>query len=913
MDSSYEHMDLRSVKERLRVVRLQIEEAKLMSIVQRFHDVPTSQHPDPSYSQSAGVVQAESHTISGSWAPDAAVGSQPTTGPFDVLSSTLFEAIADPTLAVTNAYADLDPCMAVSNYTSTIELQQDMMATNIGPNETPLIETGDHCEPEPVDWSWLNEFTAGLSSSTQYSPPNDRAGIRSEDHPNNHSFEEVGINYGIGMGQTLHALPASPHSQAKALVREPRTVVSLDSRGKGRGVLQEYPATSKRRKTSNIPGYSCFSSIPEGTKARRQTTRAAQENTNKLRKREFSYVTTTKPHWSRWATGRPDEYDSLKAIELLAIAYSVNHKAGQNASPALPEAYPGTWSHFASDVLGLVDGFSRRKKFWEDRNSSLILTATMDLLMGICLDMALHIQELSDCHIVFEDARIYSALIERCKFCVREVMSFRKIMLQRLDTTESSYFEEAAFAILSKVTPRSQAISQAMDVLSDMRMHVYRIDRCLSSKELLLLQSLHLNDAELLRESLTHGAHPYYAREAHHNRLGAMEFALDRRKEDVLIQLRAAAWEVEGRHEASLNAVAEAPQRTIKATRRALMAYAQERRKFDVLHSAYALSGSISDAGGALCLAVIYELDCELTGFSMTIGLLDAGVDVDTRNANGLTALMVAIQSTSPNASQYVELLLAHGADVNARAPDGRNVATITAQCGIDHGLGHLYLLVAYGAESPAVPPMTLARRHTLVTNCKSLMLKRMEMSFCKGPWTQSASTGGNDVVCLLLDYRAVDTDNELRVMWWRVDEAEARLLLERAADDYSKAVRAASAEGHEMVVRRRSKNKPTGYSNAIRAASIGTHEAVVRLLMNSGGNLYDDLLDKAVVRGDGVVVRALLDGLRSLATRGCEAEVPLLLRVFRLVEFGASLIQHGLQANCGRLILRKPSDPIYS
>ncbi|KAK4889792.1 hypothetical protein LTR27_011409 [Elasticomyces elasticus] len=959
MDSSYEHMDLRSAEERLRIVRLQIEEAKLMSIVQRLHDVPASRHPDPSCSQSAALVQAESQNTSGIWARDVAMGSQPMTGPFDVLVSTPFGAIPDQTLAVTDACADLDSCMAISNHTSTVDLQQDMMATNVGPNYTPLMQTGDHCEPEPVDWSWLTDFTAELSSSTQYRPPNDRAGIRSDDHPINCSVEggvpNVGINYGIGMGQTLQALPASPHPRAEGPVNELRTVVSLDSGGKGRGVLQEYPANSKRRKTSNIPGYSCFSIVQEGMNARRQTPRAMQEDINKLRKRgacmlcrirnvkcsledpctecqrlvdraksgaagvvslspclrsftevdpfqylrntEFSYVTTTKPHWSRWATGRPDGYDSLKAIKLLAIAYSVNNKAGQDAKSASLEVYPAKWSHFASDVLGLVDGFIRCKKFWEDRNSSLILAATMDLLMGICLDMALHIQELSECHIVFEDARIYSALVERCKFCVRKVMSFRKIMLPRLDTTESSYFEEAALATLSKVTPRSQVISQAMEVLSDMRMHVYRIDRCLSSKELLLLQSLHLGDTELIGESLSQGAHPYHAREAHHYRLGAMDFALERRKEDVLKKLIAAAWEFERRREATLQADDEAPQRPLEITRRKLMVYALEKRRFDMLHNAHALSGGTSDAGNALCLAVPYELDTGPIGFPTINAVLNAGADVNVRNASGFTALMVAVKSSSPTATQCAELLLARGADVNARARDGSNVATIA----IDHGLKHLYLLVAYGVSLPDYTHYT--HRHTTVGDCVSLMLRHMEMSFCSGPWTSSASTGANDVVCLLLDYGTIDDSNELRVTWWRADEAEARLLLERAADDYSEALQAASAEGHEVVVWTLSNSVPTGYShsNAIRAASATAHETVARLLLAKGVETYRKVLEKAFVGGDGVAVRALLEGVRHKEEQRVRAEVPLLLTVLRPVTEGALLRPEGHQHSKAR------------
>ncbi|KAK4968302.1 hypothetical protein LTR42_009585 [Elasticomyces elasticus] len=419
----------------------------------------------------------------------------------------------------------------------------------------------------------------------------------------------MGVNSRIELGQALHD-PGSIQPRAEALVNELQTLAPNDLLGHTQRLLQDRRPKAKRRKTSSIPGYSCFSIIPEGTKARRRTPRAAQETINKLRKRgacmlcrirnvkcsledpctecqqllagkrrgpssivflspclrsfteadpfqylrntEFCFVTKTKPQWSHWATGRLVGYDSLEGIKLLAIVHSVKHKTTPGASQIPPEVHPGSWSCFASDVLSLVDAFVKRKKFWEDRNSALILTATMDLLMGVCLDIALHFQELSERRIVSEDARIYSNLIERCKFCVRKVLTFRKIMLHRLDTTESSYLEEAAFSHLSKVTPRSAAVENVLEVLRDVRTHSYRIERCLSSKELLALQSLRLNDTELLRESLSHGADSPYAHEAQHYRLGVMKFPYECYAGNILSQILAAAREIERRHEFSL-------------------------------------------------------------------------------------------------------------------------------------------------------------------------------------------------------------------------------------------------------------------------------------------------------------------------------------------------------------------------
>ncbi|KAK3647765.1 hypothetical protein LTR56_000710 [Elasticomyces elasticus] len=586
------------------------------------------------------------------------------------------------------------------------------MAPSVEPNYTSSVQIGDHCEQEPVDWPWLTDFTAELSSSTQYSLPSYSAGMLSVDDPSNCSFVGIvpttGINCSIGIGHILPALPGAIGPRAEAPMKEVRTVASHEPFGKDRGVLQEYTAKSKRRKTANIPGLLCFSIMPEGTKARRQTSRAAQENVNKLRKRgacmlcriknvkylrktAFSYVTTTKPQWSGWATGRPHEYDSFKCIKLLAIAYTVTHRVSDDASSASPEVDPANWSHFASDVLGLVDGFIRRKKFWEDRNSALILTATMDLLMGICLDMALHVHERRQYTLFSEDTRIFPALIERCKFCVRKVMSFRKIMLQRLDTTESTYLEEAAFATLCKVSPRPTAIGSALEILHDMRTQVYRVDRCGSSKELLLLQSVHLNDTELLEESLNNGANPFYAREAMNKRHSVMELATagSTRNQSALSKLQTAAHEFERLGEGPpWNDVTKANDSILDSVRKRLLAYFLERRKSGM---AYALSGSTSDLSDLLFMAVSHELEEDLSEFDMTTAVLEAGTDLSARNADGETALMVAVQSSSPCAAQCVQLLLAHGADVNAH-----NVASLAALSGTDNTLEKLYVIVAY-------------------------------------------------------------------------------------------------------------------------------------------------------------------------------------------------------------------------
>ncbi|KAK4914247.1 hypothetical protein LTR49_017490 [Elasticomyces elasticus] len=841
--------------------------------------------------------------------------------------------------------------MAISSHTSTVTLQQDIMATNIGPNYTPLSQNWDDYEQQPVDWSWLADFTVNTPAFTQTSLPSD-GGMDFGVLPNHDGLLATIATMGVGSRIEVDQAPHDPRStqpHIEASGDKLHTTVSTSLHGHSRNDLQDYIPKATRRKTSGVPGYSCFSIVPEGTKARRQTLRAAQENINKLRKRgacmlcrirnvkcsledpcmecrrlvdraksgtgsivslspclrsftevdpfqylrntEFSYLTTTKPYWGRWATGRPDEYDSFKCIKLLAIAYTVNHKASQVASSRLPEVNPATWSHFASDVLGLVDGFIKRKKFWEDRNSALILIATMDLLMGICLDMALHIHERRGIALFSRDARVYSALIERCTFCVRKVMSFRKIMLQRLDMTEPSYFEEAAFATLSKVSPRSAAIEDALGTLHDMRTHLYRIDRCLSSKELLMLQSVHLCDMELLEESLSQGADLHCAREAQHKRRNVIGIAADSSDAGIQGRLRAAAREVERGHEVP-QAVAGARQQALKSVRTTLMAYAREQEDLSMLQSASALSGSTSDSGNALSMAVSYELSNRGSkAFHMMTAVLNTGADVNARNANGLTALMVAIQSTSSIGTQCVKLLLDHGADANARAPDGRNLATITAQSRLDDSLERLHLLIAYGAESPAESP---GSRPISLGDCKSRMLERMDMGFGGGPWTFAASTGAKDVVCLLLDYGANNNNNELWVIWCRVDEMEARLLLQRAADDYSKSIRAVSAEGRKELVPRRSGSKLTSHNNAIRAASAGAHQAVVRLLLNSGVNLYRDLLNKALHRGDGKAVYALLEGLRSLKARGPEAEVPLLLTMFRPTARGASLIKYG-------------------
>ncbi|KAK5682208.1 hypothetical protein LTS10_005334 [Elasticomyces elasticus] len=505
MDFSYEQPDLRSVEERLRVVRLQLEEAKLMEMMQHFHDAPNSDRTVTSQSERAAPVLAQNHNTLRSSTQDFAIDSQPTIRLSDVLMSTTLNAVQNASLDNFDSYADLESCIATLNHTETADLQPDLMAT-VEPTYTSLSQNWDDYEQQPIDWSWLTDFTAEQSTPMQRGLPGDRAGVLNgvdyQEHPSAKT-PTVAVTFDVELRQPVHTLPEPIQHRVRKPFEEKLALVSVELRDKGRDVLQDYPLNPKRRKTSNIPGYSCFSIMPEGAKSRRQTSRASQERITKLRKRgacmlcriknvrylrntEFSYLTTIKPHWSRWATGRPEEYDSFKCVKLLTIAYTVNHKASQLESSTSPEVSPSTWSHVASDVLGLVDGFIRRKKCWEDRNSTLILTATMDLLMGICHDMALHIQELSDCYIVSEDARIYSALIERCKFCVHRVMTFRKIVLKRLGTTESSYLEEAAFATLSKVTPRSPVIGNAMEILHD----IIRSSECPRDKSPFLVKTV---------------------------------------------------------------------------------------------------------------------------------------------------------------------------------------------------------------------------------------------------------------------------------------------------------------------------------------------------------------------------------------------------------------------------------------
>lgn len=173
-----------------------------------------------------------------------------------------------------------------------------------------------------------------------------------------------------------------------------------------------------------------------------------------MRSTALEYLTADR-HWPQWnhkATGRPRQYISKNNLQALTV-FNFVHAASSGAQDTLLSPEPHTWSGFTTSLIMSMDLALKRKQTWQQRSRAAVLVATLDLLMSVCLDLALHVQHVKTLGILVERAEVFDQLVSLCVFCAEKILSFRETVLPRLGVTQPGFFEESALHLLHSIGP----------------------------------------------------------------------------------------------------------------------------------------------------------------------------------------------------------------------------------------------------------------------------------------------------------------------------------------------------------------------------------------------------------------------------------------------------------------------------
>ena len=101
-------------------------------------------------------------------------------------------------------------------------------------------------------------------------------------------------------------------------------------------------------------------------------------------------------------------------------------------------------------------------------------------------------------------------------------------------------------------------------------------------------------------------------------------------------------------------------------------------------------------------------------GAGMIRLLLDAGADVDKQEVYGWTALLFAAAFGGEHGAGMIKILLDAGADADKQDSYGRTALVFAIDEGGEHGVGMVRFLVASGARIPLVSKLNIRTTHEL-------------------------------------------------------------------------------------------------------------------------------------------------------------------------------------------------------
>ena len=290
-----------------------------------------------------------------------------------------------------------------------------------------------------------------------------------------------------------------------------------------------------------------------------------------------------------------------------------------------------------------MDSFIREKGFWQNKQAVMLVMAATDLLMSVCLDLALYVQYVQDSMNALNEVTVVELLASRLVFCVRRIMTFRRLIWPRLTLPYQGYLEESAMHLLRLST---LAYPGAANILTRLQGSGHEGPENRTSKELLLLQATQLGLTDLMKEAIASGAVPDRAIQTANQQKTALEIAVTR-EDKVAAMLLVDA-------KADISRPDKSEQNMTTLTGRGYTFWFVE-----LLFSRNeAVSTKHVDYDTALCTA-------SSQGSAHTVeSLLNVGADPNARyGAYTTTALQ---EATYRGHTRVVELLLSFGANVNA-------------------------------------------------------------------------------------------------------------------------------------------------------------------------------------------------------------------------------------------------------
>ena len=192
--------------------------------------------------------------------------------------------------------------------------------------------------------------------------------------------------------------------------------------------------------------------------------------------------------------------------------------------------------------------------------------------------------------------------------------------------------------------------------------------------------------------------------------------------------------------------------------------------------------------------------------------VLSKGVDVNARDIDGVTPLMVAASGRLDVHASIVKTLLAHGADVNAKDNEGRTAIEKAMEAGY---LDRVAMLKAHGSDVDIMPlnrarnqALLLAAEREDIERAKALLQDGADVNYKNAQGTTSLMIAcqkdhGGPLISLLIglgaDVHAVDASRGTALHYAAdaYDAAKLKPLLEKGADPNSR-----DGEGNTALIR---------------------------------------------------------------------------------------------------------------